>query len=91
MTGGAARILDLYPQPFADAVAQREQKMERLQQELGWAEVPPRIRDLSKRRAEYILSYASENGWIERVVDEVTWRIREHGRELLEQGGFYMR
>ncbi len=78
MTGGAAQILAFDLQPFADAVAKREQKMERLRQELDWAEVPPRIRDLSKRRAEYILSYASENGWIERVVDEgisVDWSL----------------
>ncbi len=65
--------------------------MERLRQDLDWTEVPPHMRDLSKRRAEYILNYASENGWIERVEDEGTWRISEHGRELLDQGGFYMR
>ena len=76
MTGGAARILAFDPQPFADAVAQREQKMERLRQELDWAEFPPRMRDLSKRRAEYILNYASENGWIECVEDEETCWIK---------------
>lgn len=91
MIRGAARILAFDLQPFADAVAQREQKMERLRQDLDWTEVPPHMRDLSKRRAEYILNYASENGWIERVEDEGTWRISEHGRELLDQGGFYMR
>jgi len=91
MTRGAARILAFDLQPFADAIARREQKMERLRQALDWAEVPPRMRDLSRRRAEYILDYASENGWIERAEDEETWCISEHGRELLDQGGFYMR
>lgn len=91
MIGGASRLLDFNLQPFSDAVNDWEQKREQLQQEVNWSEVPASLQELSRRRAAYILTHITENGWAERISDKGEWRITEQGRALIEQGGFYMR
>jgi hypothetical protein len=88
---GATYILAFDLQPFSGAIAKWQEKMEELRQNIDWAEVPEELREKSKRRAECILRYSLENGWIERVEGDEEWRISQLGRELLEQGGFNMR
>ncbi len=91
MIGGAARLLGFDLQPFSDAVTDWDQRRAELQQEVNWSDVPVQLQELSSRRAAYILDYVTENRWVERVGDTGEWQITEHGRSLLERGGFYMR
>ena len=91
LIGGAAQILLFDLRPFAEAIAEWEQKSSRLRRQLDWSEVPRKLRELSGRRAQSLLNYASENGWIERENNKGRWRLSESGRMLLERGGFYMR
>lgn len=91
MIGGASRLLGFNLQPFSDAVADWEQRKEKLQQEVNWSDVPSNLQELSSRRATYILKHVTQNGWAERISDKAEWRITEQGRELIKQGGFYMR
>lgn len=91
MIGGAFSLLGFDPQPFSDAVTDWEQRKEELQQKVNWSDVPTGLQELSRRRAAYILSHITKNGWAERVADKAEWRITEQGKALIEQGGFYMR
>jgi hypothetical protein len=91
MTAGAAQILAFNLQPLSGAIARWQERREKLQQSIDWAEVPEELREKSQRRAEYILRYALENRWIERGESNGEWKISQEGKELLERGGFHMR
>jgi hypothetical protein len=91
MIDGASELLCADLQPFSEAIAGWEHKSEQFQNELNWSDVPPHLRKLSRRRAEHILQYGTENGWIEPADNKSEWRITEKGRSLIKRGGFYMR
>jgi len=91
MAEGAEGLLGLVLQPFSEAVAEWHQVQEKLQQSVNWEEVPAEQRELSKKRADYILKHATSKGWVVREDEKGEWQITEQGREVIRQGGFYMR
>lgn len=91
MGRGVAGLLGFDLQPFSEAVSEWMQMRERTQQEIDWAEVSEEESELSKKRASYLLKYATDNGWAARVVDKNEWEITELGRAKIEDGGFNMR
>jgi hypothetical protein len=91
MGGGIAGLLGFDLQPFSEAVGEWMQKSEQTQQEVDWGEVGEEDRELSKKRAGYILKYATDNGWVARVGEKGEWEITERGRAKIEEGGFNMR
>lgn len=91
MADGAEGLLGLALQPFSEAVAEWQQVREKLQQSANWEEVPAEQRELSKKRADYILEHATSKGWVVREEEKGEYQITERGREVIRQGGFYMR
>ncbi|HYP29522.1 MAG TPA: hypothetical protein VE262_22615 [Blastocatellia bacterium] len=91
MADGAQGLPGLLLQPFSNAVAEWLQMREELQQSVDWEEVPAQQRELSEKRADYILRYATRNGWVVREGESGEWQITEQGREVIQRGGFYMR
>ncbi len=88
---GAGEILAFDLLPFSQAIEKRERKKEQIQQGVEWSRVPVKIQELSKKRADYLLRFALEGGWVERDEVEDGWRISIKGRELLDRGGFTIR
>jgi hypothetical protein len=91
MADGAEGLLGLVLQPFSKAVAEWQQMQEKLQQSIDWQAVPVEQKELSEKRADYILKYATSKGWVVREGENGEWKITEQGREVIQQGGFYMR
>lgn len=91
MIGGAFHLLNFDLEPFSNAVNDWEQRRKELQEKVNWSDVPTELQELSSRRAKFILEYAAENGWMERVDDHGEWKITGQGKLLIEKGGFYMR
>src|SRR5688572_30353069 len=66
ITSGAAEILAFDLTPFSKAIQKLEHARERRQQEVDWADVPMRLQELSRKRAECVLKFALGEGLIER-------------------------
>lgn len=74
---------------FGDAIQKNQARMERLRDSFDWNTIPPATRDKARKRADFILDYASQNKWLER--DGEKWKLTGAGHALLDGGGFTMK
>lgn len=70
-----------------DVLRESEARIEQARLRLDLDRLDPALRQRCQRRAEFLLGYLQENGWVERAGD--LWSLTPSGREFLRQGGFY--
>jgi hypothetical protein len=75
---------------FGEVIKELKDEEEKWKQTVDLGKVPAEVSLDACRRARHIITYAVENGWMERTSDS-RWRITEIGLERLEEGYFSIR
>jgi hypothetical protein len=70
---------------FGAAIEEWEARLAEFRSSVRWQNLPDRLHELCRRRAEYVVAHACERGWAEREGQGPACRITEQGRRALQQ------